>query len=193
MNATQLPPESGDLFAAPVEDFIKLRDRLAKELEKSGRSSEARAVKALRKPTLAIWATNQGARREPQQVQRLLEVSRTMQAAGSVADLKSASAERQTIIRSLVDAAAAALREGGHASSGGIVDKVTRTLLAVSSESEAQRALSQGVLEKELEPELDFGFTAPPSAHKEGADARKLQQALQKVQILDQGGKRASG
>lgn len=185
--SNELPDAAHELFAAPVEEFIKKRDSLASDLTKAGQSDQARAVKALRKPTLAIWATNQASRREPHLVQQLLEVSRTMQAAGSVADLRSASAQRQSIIRSLVDAAIDALREGGHASTGTVVDKVTRTLLAISSDEQAQRSLSRGTLERDLAPDLDFGFIAPPAlATEPGKDAERFEQAQQAARALEQ-------
>jgi outer membrane murein-binding lipoprotein Lpp len=181
-----LPDEASELFAADPDKFVGLRDSLAKELEGKGRAEDGRAVRALRKPTLATWATNQSARRKPDLVKRLLDTGRTMKAAGSSAELRSASSERQGLIRMLVNEASAALKGGGHPAAGPIADKITRTLLAISSGDSAEEEFARGMLQRELEPDLDFGFVAPPSTGGEDdGGAGPVDEARSKVDRLE--------
>jgi hypothetical protein len=180
-----LPDEASELFAAAPDNFVALRDSLAKELDHEGRKDDARAVKALRKPTLATWATNQVARRKPDLVKKLLEAGQTMKAAGSRAELRAASGERQGLIRSLVNEASDALREGGHPAAGPITDKITRTLLAISSGDSAEDEFARGMLERELEPDLDFGFTAPPAGAEDDGRAGEIEDARSKADQLE--------
>jgi outer membrane murein-binding lipoprotein Lpp len=180
-----LPDEASELFAAAPDRFVALRDSLAKELDREGRTDDARAVKALRKPTLATWALNQSALRKPDLVERLQDAGRTMSAAGSSIELRAASGERQALIRLLVNEATAALKEGGHPAAGPITDKITRTLLAISSGSEEDQ-FARGMLERELEPDLDFGFVAPLSAGGEDdGGAGPVDEARSKVDRLE--------
>jgi hypothetical protein len=52
-----------ELFVGPLDEFVKRRDALVKELKTAGDKDTAAAVKALRKPSTAAWAVNQVARR----------------------------------------------------------------------------------------------------------------------------------
>lgn len=183
-----LPKEADDLFAAPLAEFVKRRDRLAKELAQRGSAQEAQAVRALRKPTVATWAMNQAARRSPEKVKNLLGVYRTLREADSAAALRQASARRQEAVRAVVDAVREALESSGHSESPSLTDKVTRTLLAMATDERAQLALSGGHLTGELEPvELDFGAGGAvfmDSELQEGAGDRELREALKRASRL---------
>ena len=51
-----------ELFAAPLDEFVATRNRIAKELRAEGNETEAADVAALRKPTTVVWGLNQLAR-----------------------------------------------------------------------------------------------------------------------------------
>jgi hypothetical protein len=156
-----IPEVADQLFATPLGDFVKARDRLARELEAMGSDEEVRAVRALKKPTAPVWAINQAARLHPEKVQRLLDSYRKMQNPKSAAEFREASSERHRAVRSLLDATAEILDGEGHSASGSVAERVTRTLLAAATDEQAQLALSRGHLERELEPS-DFAFGMPP-------------------------------
>jgi hypothetical protein len=149
------------LFEASLAEFVKARDQLAKELESKGSAEEARSIRSLRKPTVAVWALNQAARRHPDKVERLLDTFRRMQKPGSAADFREASSERHAAVKALVDSTAEILEGAGHPAGGPVIEKVTRTLLAAATDEQAQHALAHGRLERELEPS-QFGFGMPP-------------------------------
>jgi hypothetical protein len=166
-----LPEEAAELFAADPDRFVAERDALAKKLHGSGAPEKARLIKRLRKPTLAVWATNQAARHRPDLAKQLLDAGQTMASARSSAQLRKASAERQTAIRSLVNEAVERLEQGGHSAAGSVADKITQMLLALSSDDLAGSAFAKGMLERELDPELDFGFAVSAAGQDDDAEA----------------------
>jgi hypothetical protein len=185
----QVVPDAADrLFEISPAEFVKARDQLAKDLEAKGSTEEAQGIRALRKPTVGIWALNQAARRHPDKVERLLETFRRMQNPRSATDFREASSERHVAVKSLLDATAEILEQAGHPAGGSVIEKVTRTLLAAATDERAQRALAHGRLEKELEP-TEFGFGLPPppedqvKARPDRVD-RELMQARKRAEEL---------
>ena len=65
--------ELDSLYAAPLDEFVAERDALAKRLRADGDREAADRVKALRKPSAAVWAVNQLARRQQKDYRALLE------------------------------------------------------------------------------------------------------------------------
>lgn len=63
------------LFAVPPAEFVAARNQLATDLRKDGKKEAAAAVKALSKPSVTVWATNQLARNHPEEVQRFVDIS----------------------------------------------------------------------------------------------------------------------
>jgi hypothetical protein len=56
--ATQLDSARGRVYGGPLEDFVRRRDALARELRSAGERELAGTVKALRKPSRIAWALN---------------------------------------------------------------------------------------------------------------------------------------
>src|SRR6478672_7443599 len=67
--------EIDDLFALPLEHFTAARNELVKQLKREGDAEAAEHVRSLSKPTVAAWAANQLARRDPEGVRSLLNVA----------------------------------------------------------------------------------------------------------------------
>ena len=65
--------KASDLYGLPLDEFVKARDTLAKELRKAGKTEAADEVKALRKPSVSAWTVNQLARRYPQELKALVK------------------------------------------------------------------------------------------------------------------------
>src|SRR3954451_12757892 len=92
-----------DLLAADATEFVALRDQLVKELKAAGDKEGAAAVRALRRPSVAVWALNRVAQDDAAVVGDLLEVAanaRTAQVAalaeGDAAGLRDAMAARRS-------------------------------------------------------------------------------------------------
>ena len=70
-----LSQATDQLLAAPWESFVETRARLADELARAGKRDDSRALKKLRRPTAAAWATNQVVRQERAAVDGYLAAS----------------------------------------------------------------------------------------------------------------------
>jgi hypothetical protein len=156
-----LPEEASALFEAPPDEFTRVRDELAKALKSSGDKAKAEAVRALRKPTLSVWAANQVARQQPKKLEWLMEVDQKMRRPDSPAEFRKASSTRHAMVGSLVDAAEEIATQHGHPASQAFREKLTRTFLAVANDPAAAEDLRRGRLLRDIEPsELDFGISA---------------------------------
>ena len=149
--------ELDDLYAAPLEEFTALRNELAK------RTGDA-AIKQLKKPSVAAWAVNQLARRREVDLQRLLRAGEALEAAqkeavrgGDQRPFERARSDERKAVRTLRSAAADLLRDGGHPASDQTLERVAKTLRAGAATDEGRRALREGRLSEELEPQ---GFDA---------------------------------
>jgi hypothetical protein len=155
--------ETEGLFELPPEEFTAARDELAKRTASEGRAEEARAIKAIRRPTVAAWALNQLARRQPRAVEELLEAGAALRRAQRkvlsgvrTSDFREASEKRRRLVTRLVRSAEAILRESGRASAGA-GEAVRSTLEAASLDDEAGAMVRAGRLSKELPPPASFG------------------------------------
>jgi len=143
-----------DLYRGPLGEFVSGRNALAKTLS----GDEAKAVKALAKPTVVPWAVNQvywHARAAYDRVMKSGEKVRKAQIAaleGRSADVRAANeAHRQAI----ADAVGEAQRLSASAGSAPSPDALSRTFEALSLASEPPEA--PGRLTEALQP---AGFEA---------------------------------
>jgi len=152
-----------ELFARPPAEFTAARNALANELRKEGDEEGAKRLLALRRPTAALWAANQLARRDEEGLDALVEATdrmRKMQAHGTGAgdDLRAAMGDQRAALARLESTAEAALREAGLSVSQAVLRTVQRTLqTAAAGDRDLRAALREGRLESEQEPS---GFEA---------------------------------
>jgi hypothetical protein len=125
-----------ELYAAPLGEFVARRNDLARELA-AAQSKEASAwVKALPKPVATAWAVNRLARLRGDEMEALRESGdelRTAQATGDRDALRRLAEGRRERVESLVEAASAELESGGHQPSAQALQRVRRTLEAISA------------------------------------------------------------
>jgi hypothetical protein len=188
------------LYGVPIDEFVAARTEAAKRLKKEGRADEAADLQALRKPTLAVWALNQAARREPGDVRALVRAAEQVRR-----DPAAGERDFRAALRDVAAEARRALEEGGHAATDATVQRLTTTARAAAATAPEQ--LVRGVLQDELEPtgfEVMAG-AAPrakatrakqkpkPSAKEEAAAKRRrveearreLQEARDEARALD--------
>src|SRR5262245_61939235 len=125
------PPEAERLYGLPLDEFVSERNALARELRTEGRREEADLVRELRRPALAVWAINQLARRQADQVARLLEAGDRLRS-GKL----EAAEEVSSTIDQLVRSARGLLAGSGHAASDATVQRVAATLRAAVADDE---------------------------------------------------------
>lgn len=143
-----------ELYGAPLDEFVGLRDARAKELRAAGRRSEADAVKRLRKPRVPAWAVNRIARQDPDAIDGLIAAGAALRQAKAGA-LRTAAREEREAVEQLVELAVAALREAGQAASPAAVDEIRDTLHAAAIDPEARELVAAG---RVLEPLRAVGF-----------------------------------
>jgi hypothetical protein len=138
------------LLGVPLDEFTSARNEAAKRLRKEGRADEAAEVAGLRKPTAALWAVNQAARREPGDVRALVRAAERVREdpAGAERDFRAA-------LGDVVRDAQRALKESGQAATDATVRRIGTTAHAAAAS--APDELVRGVLREELEPS---GFEA---------------------------------
>lgn len=132
-----------ELLDVDPEHFVAERDALAKRLKAEGRVAEAATVKKLRKPTVAQWATQQVARRAPEEVAELRAASEAVAEAQEAAvgggdrdALKAAMSARRDSVRALGRAVDRVLEELGRPASQR--DEVLAAVDAAITESVAK-------------------------------------------------------
>jgi hypothetical protein len=158
------------LYGLPLGEFTSARDELTRSLRRQGLRSEAEAVKALRKPTIAAWTLNQLARRRPRDFERLLATGKRLRTAQKAllagegrSALQTASAEERRLITELARDATAVAGEAGTAGTESLHERIRATLHAAALDERTAAELAAGRLVREHEAVGLFG-TAPAEA-----------------------------
>jgi hypothetical protein len=151
--------EIDELFTLPLDEFTAARNAVAKRLKQKGEADTAEQVRTLPKPSVAAWAVNQLARRDPEAVRSLLNVAarlrsaqeRSLKGDRTADELRAAQAEEREIIRQLTRGAESVLRAAGRPASGTTLERVASLLRAASVDEPGRSTLRDGRLSGELE------------------------------------------
>src|SRR3954469_19921593 len=151
--------EIDQLFALPLDEFTVARNALAKRLKQQGDADAAETVRALPKPSVATWAVNQLARRDPDAVRSLLNVAarlrsaqeRSLRGERAADELRAAQTEERELVRKLTHGASDLLREAGRPATGVTLDRVSSTLRAAALGEPGRTLLREGRLTGEVE------------------------------------------
>jgi hypothetical protein len=136
------------LYALAPEEFTAVRDDIAK---KCPDPKLAKAIKSLRKPTVAAHVVNVLVREHPDVIDALLDIGDALRLAmsGDKGDVRRLSEQRRDLVSSLVSAELTA----------NVRDDVTATLEAATADPELGQAVRSGRLVKPLRY---AGFGAMP-------------------------------
>ena len=128
------------LFALPVAAFTAARNELATAVKKQGDAARSKEIKALARPSVSAWATNQLYRAHEGAFAELLGAGEELRAAaaaslrGEGADALRAAQKRQTeLVHALRVHAEALLAADGHGANPATLERIGRTLVAISS------------------------------------------------------------
>ena len=138
-----------DLYARALGDFTPARDGRAKELKTAGEAELAKAVKALKKPSLAAWVVDLFVRREADQVEQVLSMGaalRQAQAGMSGEDLRSLTRQRRQLTAAITQQARALAAEEGVRLTQAVADQVEATLTAAMIDERCGQAVRSGLL-----------------------------------------------
>ena len=155
-----------DLYTVPPSDFTRIRDALVRTLRSAGQESIANAVRQRRKPTVAVWALNQAARKAPGHVQILLSALDRVKRAQlrQPGDLAPASDSMRAAVARIVSDARNALQSTGTAWSPSLLRRVADTLRGAASDPAQRDQLLHGRLTDEsTAPGFDVFGDAKPS------------------------------
>ncbi|TWE10148.1 hypothetical protein [Rudaeicoccus suwonensis] len=143
--STRLDEIVDELYAGAPDAFVTARDAAVRAARQDGDRELAAQVRALRRPSAAASLINKLARSDadPGLVQLADLGARLRQAQSDLsgAEMKALGAERNSLVRVLVDAAV-----GDTGASGPVRDQVTATLTAAVADPAAERAVCSGRL-----------------------------------------------
>jgi len=160
------------LSHVPPEEFVKARDALVRQLRERGENEEAKRIAALRRPSTALWVTNQLGGRAAKDVDALIDSTgraRKAQLHGGTDALRDAMhGQREALHRLIVEAQKSAA-EIGATLTPELQRRIHDTLQTAATS--APDALRQGAIEQELSA---AGFGALLSGAPAGkGEARK--------------------
>ncbi|TDD67391.1 hypothetical protein E1262_19120 [Jiangella aurantiaca] len=154
-----LDDAADELYALPPEEFVEARNALAKRLKGEGEADVAARVKALRKPTVAAWLTNQLVRRYGDEIVALAELGERMRKAMSAMDgaaLRELTAERKRQVDALLKAARKVAKDAGQKAGVELIEAVAASLDAAIADPRAAELLQAARLSHGLE-HVGFG------------------------------------
>jgi DNA repair exonuclease SbcCD ATPase subunit len=170
-----------ELYAAPPDRFMAAREKAA-----SGAADPAvaKAIKALRKPTVAAWTVNLLAIRRPELIESLVELAASLRSAQRELrgeQLRKLAGERRKVISSLV-AQAQSLASKEQPGVKVAVAEVEATLAAAMADEQVAEQVRSGRLVRTTTAAGDFTIspTATPSKVEKPAKPRGVPAALKK-------------
>jgi hypothetical protein len=147
---TELEQAVDRLHAAPLEEFVAERKRLAKELRGAGEREAAAELAKFPKPTPPAWALNHLAREEPKVLSEWLDAAEGLREATENASRSSGEAVRAAIAahrdatRALLAAVRDKTRPNGRELSAPMLDRVRDLLGAATADPELAEQLRAG-------------------------------------------------
>lgn len=174
-NHTTLRSAFAALYNSPLDDFIRSRDALAKELRAAGNREAASSVKGLRKPSRSAWALNRAVYQSPEALEALeAAVAGINDAHAGSGDLRSAMATLRGSIREFAKAAAAESHVAGFSLD---IGELSNAVLAVLGNPSSYDQFRSGQLTEipdaggldflaslPARPKLEVSESRPPSS-----------------------------
>lgn len=159
------------LYNGPLDEFIRSRDALAKELRAAGNREAASSVKGLRKPSRPAWALNRAVYQSPEALEALeTAVAGIMDAHAGGGDVRSAMATLRGAVREFAKAATAESHVAGFSLD---IGELSNAVLAVlGSPSSYDRFRSGQLSEIPDAGGLDFLGSLPARPKLEVSESR---------------------
>jgi hypothetical protein len=180
----ELDAELDRLYGLPLDEFTAARNELVTRLRKAGQADAAERVRALRKPSVAVWTVNQLARRHPDEIEELVESGKRLRDGqakalrGGAADtVREATAAERASLRKVTRLAEELLSDEGRPAAAATLERIASTLRAAAVEPDAATLLAAGRLPDEVEPSgfAALAAMAPPPSTKRGATPKREQ------------------
>ncbi|MGV9883877.1 hypothetical protein [Streptomyces sp. NPDC003006] len=156
-----------ELYGLRPEEFTAARDQRAAQAREAGDRPLAEEIRALRRPSLAAWASNLLVREQPDEVKPLVQLGEGLRQAHRGLDgerLRELSRQQHALINALARQAKQLAGEAGHPISEDAQREVEQTLHAVLADDKAAQAWAAGRLTKSLDATTDFSVAAAETA-----------------------------
>lgn len=141
------------LYAATPGEFTALRTQLAKQARSAGDVDLAKAVTALRKPTVAAWALNHFVREHGDELddfRAFAELLREAQRTLDADQLRALGRERAKRVDAVAERVAQEARAAGQPLGVGVAQEVRDTLTALVADESAEASVLTGALVRAL-------------------------------------------
>ena len=148
---SDLEAEATRLYGLPVEEFTAARDARVTELKDA--RELAKAVKALRRPTVAAWAVNLLVREREDLVRQVLSIGDSLREAQAGAEgdaLRELSKQRRQVVAAVVTQTRQLAEDEGVRLTDAVTDQVAATLQAALADADAAEAVLAGCLSQPL-------------------------------------------
>lgn len=155
------------LYLPHPAGFTAARDAAAARVKAAGDPAAAKRIAALRRPTLAAWASNTLVRAKPGETEQFLQLGQTLRAAHRSLDgerLRDLSHQQHVVIGALAREAARLAEEAGTPVSEAVVRELERILHAVLADPDAAREWASGRLVRAPVPVSEFPAVDPDVA-----------------------------
>ncbi|MER5485938.1 hypothetical protein ABT024_22360 [Streptomyces sp. NPDC002812] len=149
-----------ELLGLKPSEFTAARDAQVAKAREAGEKDLAKAIAALRKPTVAAWTAGLLARHRPEEAQGLVQLGEALRTAHRTLDagqLRKLSHDQHMVIGELARTARALAAEAGQVVSEPVLHEVEQILHAVLADAEVAEQWKAGRLAKA--PESVSGFT----------------------------------
>ncbi|MFB8076408.1 hypothetical protein [Streptomyces sp. NPDC056013] len=153
-----------ELYGLRPAEFVAARDTYVARARAAKDARAAKAIAALRRPSLAAWAANRLARQRQPEAQQFLALGETLREAHRTLDaeqLRAASGQRQQLITALARTAGALAGEAGLSVSDTVLHEIEQTLHGVLADRHLAEQWSRGRLVKTPEAVVGFPPVAP--------------------------------
>jgi hypothetical protein len=160
VRVAEIPEEAERLLAVAPESFVDERKALAKTLRDDGRSDEAAAVAAMRKPSAVVSAVNRAARDRPKAAQSAADAAtalRDAQAGGDADAFSKAAADLDGSLDMLAEVALAHVSPRGKEPSDAMRRRLRDLLRSAVADDDSRERLIRGALAEEIDAS---GFSA---------------------------------
>ncbi|UPK73086.1 hypothetical protein MU582_11560 [Nocardioidaceae bacterium SCSIO 66511] len=144
-----LRAEADELYGLPLEEFVASRNARTKEVRASGDRATAAQIAKLRKPRRVAWVLNMFVRRQPEDVDRLVDLGSQIRTAQGDADrdeLRSLDRARRDLTAELTRRARSIAGELGHDIDDLLAAEVENTLRTAMADAAGGAALRTGLL-----------------------------------------------
>ncbi|MFC4124571.1 hypothetical protein [Nocardia rhizosphaerae] len=138
-----------ELYGLDPGDFVATRTERASQARADGDRELAKAITALRKPTVAAWTVNLLARHAPADIAALLDLGDALRAAQrqlSGEKLRALGTQRQQVVNAMTKRAGELAAEHDRPASDQVLREVGQTLTAALADPEVADLVRAGVL-----------------------------------------------